>query len=132
MENLRGAPARSFQDLIIWRKAHPLALDVYKLTARFPKQELYGQRAQFRRAAVSIPATIAEGFRKRGRVDKSRYMNIGQGSLEECRDYLRLAQDLGYCDSRGLLHPLDEVGRLLDAYLRSILARSSQVPSPGS
>ena len=125
MENAQRPPAKTFQDLIVWQKAHQFALDVYRVTAGFPRHELYGLTSQFRRAAVSIPANIAEGFKKRGRMDKGRFMNIGQGSLEECRYYLLLARDLGYCDSDGLLQQVDEIGRLLDAYTRSILSSVS-------
>ena len=95
------------------------------MTAGFPKSEMYGLTSQFRRAAVSIPANIAEGFKKRGRQDKGRFMNIAQGSLEECRYYLLLARDLGYCNSAQALTQVDEVGRLLSAYLRSILPSNS-------
>ena len=70
------APARTSQSLVVWRKAHQFVLDVYRLTTQFPKHEMYGLTAQFQRAAVSIPANIAEGFRKTGRVDKSRVMNM--------------------------------------------------------
>ncbi|MBD2168896.1 four helix bundle protein [Tolypothrix sp. FACHB-123] len=78
-------PARTFQDLIVWKKAHQFVLAVYKLTSQFPKSEIYGLSSQFRRAAISIPANIAEGFKKKGTADKVRFMNIAQGSLEECR-----------------------------------------------
>ena len=78
-----------------------------------------------RGAAVSVPANIAEGFKKRGASDKSRFMNIAQGSLEECRYYLLLARDLGYCDSNELLETADEVSRMLDGYSRSILSSVS-------
>jgi four helix bundle protein len=88
--------ARSFRDLVVWRKAHELVLAVYPFTAGFPRRETYGLSHQMRRAAVSIPANIAEGFRRRGRADKARFMNLAQGSLEECRYYLILAHDLGY------------------------------------
>ena len=91
-------PARSFQDLIVWQKAHAFVLQVYEATRRFPKEELYGLSSQFRRAAVSIPANIAEGFRKQSKQDKARFLNISEGSLEECRYYLILAHDLGYLD----------------------------------
>ena len=64
-------PARTFQDLIVWRKGHEFVLGVYKFTAGFPRQETYGLCSQMRRAAVSIPANIAEGFQKRGRADKA-------------------------------------------------------------
>ena len=94
--------ARTFRDLLVWRKAHQFVLGVYSFTAAFPKQETYGLSLQMRRAAVSIPANIAEGFRRRGKADKARYMNIAEGSLEECRYYLILAHDLGYGDTDAL------------------------------
>src|SRR3989442_217939 len=97
------APAKSFRDLIVWRKAHELALAIYRFTGSFPRQETYGLSSQMRRAAVSIPANIAEGFRKRGRADKARFMNTAEGSLEESRYYLILAQDLGYGETGKLM-----------------------------
>ncbi|MDA2926621.1 four helix bundle protein [Acidobacteria bacterium AH-259-G07] len=72
----------------------------------FPKFELYELRSQLRRAAISIPANIAEGFKKRGKGDKARFMNIAQGSLEETRYYLILARDLGYLKNEGLQRQL--------------------------
>src|SRR5438046_3322743 len=96
------AAARTFQDLVVWRKAHQFVLGVYSFTAAFPKQETYGLSLQMRRAAVSIPANIAEGFRRRGKADKARYMNIAEGSLEECTYYLNVASDLGYGNRKAL------------------------------
>ncbi len=113
-------PAKTFQDLTVWQKAHRFVLEVYGLTSGFPKHEMFGLASQFRRAAVSIPANIAEGFKKRGAADKARYMNISQASLEECRYYLLLARDLHYCELDGQLEQLDEVSRMLDAYARAI------------
>ena len=75
-----------------------------------------------RRAAVSIPANIAEGFRRRGKADKSRFMNIAEGSLEECRYYLILAKDLGYGETAALNIILEELSRMLNAYATAILA----------
>ena len=114
-------PARTFRDLIVWRKAHEFVLWVYRFTRKFPKEEIYGLTSQFRRAAVSIPANVAEGFKKRGRSDKARFMNISQGSLEECRYYLILAQDLGYGDTGPLMTQLEEVSKLLESYSRAIV-----------
>jgi four helix bundle protein len=113
--------AKTFRDLIVWQKAHQFVLSAYGLTAQFPKTETYGLTSQLRRAAVSIPANIAEGFRKRTKLDKSRFMNIAQGSLEECRYYLILAKDLNYSDTSALMRQLEEVSKLLDAYNRAIL-----------
>ncbi len=118
-------PARSFRDLLVWQKAHRFVLALYAFTAEFPKQETYGLRSQMRRAAVSIPANIAEGFAKRSKPDKARYMNVAEGSLEESRYYLILAADLGYGQTDELLAALEEVSRLLNSYARSILAPGS-------
>ncbi len=74
---------RTFEDLLVWQKAHVFVLCVYSLTEKFPKNELFGLTSQLRRAAVSIPANIAEGFKKQGTNDKLRFYNIAQGSLEE-------------------------------------------------
>ena len=114
--------ARTFEDLIVWQKAHEFVLETYGFTMSFPKQEVYGLSLQMRRAAVSIPANIAEGFKKRGKADKARFMNIAQGSTEECRYYLILSKDLGYGNTIGLMNSLEEVSRLLEAYAKSILA----------
>ena len=114
--------AKSFQDLIVWQKSHALALDVYRVTARYPKTELYGLTSQVRRAATSVPANIAEGFKRASRADKARMLNLAQGSLEELRYFLLLARDLGYESDARLAANLDEVARLLDAYRRKILS----------
>ncbi|MGD0650770.1 MAG: four helix bundle protein [Verrucomicrobiia bacterium] len=118
-------PARTFQDLIVWQKAHRFAIGIYRFTDGFPKMEVYGLRSQIRRAAVSIAANISEGFKKTGRADKARFMNTGQGSVEECRYYLILSADLGYGQSSELNALLEEVSKLLDAYASAILASGS-------
>jgi len=107
------------------QKAHRFVLDIYALTVAFPKQETYGLSLQMRRAAVSIPANIAEGFRRRGKADKARFMNLAEGSVEECRYYLILAKDLGYGDTERITTSLEEVSRLLSAYAAAILASAS-------
>jgi four helix bundle protein len=115
-------PAHTFCDLQVWQKAHQFVLDLYGFTTAFPKQETYALTSQLRRAAVSIPANIAEGFAKRGRADKARFMNMAEGSLEEVRYYLILARDLAYGDSSELSKSLEEVSKLLSSYTRSLLA----------
>jgi four helix bundle protein len=119
------APAKTFEDLIVWQRAHEFVLHVYRYSAGFPKSERYGLMPQFRRAAVSIPANIAEGFRKSGKADKARYMNIAQASLEECRYYLILAKDLSYGENDDLMRLLREISRILDAYSKAILTPDS-------
>ena len=117
--------AKTFQDLVVWQKAHRFVLGVYRETNTFPKAELYGLTSQFRRAAVSVTANIAEGFKKRGRADKARFMNIAQASLEECRYYLILGTDLEYLGETELPHQAEEVSKLLEAYTRSLLTPDS-------
>jgi len=117
--------AQTFQDLIVWQKAHAFVLGIYEVTRSFPKEELYGLTSQLRRAAVSIPANIAEGFRKQSPADKARFLNISEGSLEECRYYLILANDLDYLNITALWNLSEEVGKLLNAYQRAILSSNS-------
>jgi len=115
------APAKSFQDLVVWQHAHRLVLGIYRLSRAFPREEVFGLTAQLRRAAVSIPANIAEGFTRRSDTDKARFYNIAQGSLEECRYYLILCRDLDYADSQPLLAELQAVSRLLERYAAAVL-----------
>ena len=119
------AAAETFQDLIVWQKSHQFVLQVYRHSVDFPRAEIHGLTQQLRRAAVSIPANIAEGFKRRGRTDKARFMNIAQGSLEETRYYLILAKDLGFLDTRKLLADLEEIGRILGAYCRTLRSPAS-------
>jgi len=112
--------AKTFKELMVWQKAHEFVLAVYPLTARFPTAEIYCLTAQARRAAISIAANIAQGFKKRGLNDKIRFFNIAQGSLEECRYYLILVLVLGYADTVNLETFLDEVSKLLSAYTPAV------------
>lgn len=118
---MKRRPARDFQDLIVWQKAHQFVLSTYRFSDNLPKSEMYGLTSQIRRASVSIPANIAEGFKKMTKRDKAKYMNIAQGSIEECRYYLILAKDLEYGDTLQLMTNLEEVSKLLGAYTASIL-----------
>jgi four helix bundle protein len=110
-----------FEDLIVWQKAHQFVLSAYHLSQSFPRSETYGLTSQFRRAAVSIAANIAEGFKKRSKADKLRFYNIAQGSIEESRYYLILIRDLKYGEVSELIGFLEEVSRLLEAYSRAML-----------
>ena len=119
--------ARTFEEVEVWKKAHAWVLNVYRLTESFPKQELFGLTSQLRRAAVSVPANFAEGFKKRGLSDKIRFYNIAQGSLEECRYYFILARDLNYGDTRLLMGALEEISKMLDSYMNSIITSSNKI-----
>lgn len=114
---------QSFQDLVVWKKAHQFVLLVYRTTRLFPADERFGLSSQFQRAAVSIPANIAEGYKKTGKADKLRLMNIAQGSLEECRYYILLSTDLDYITKENnleLTRSIEDVSRLLNAYCKAI------------
>ena len=119
-------PAKSFRDLIVWQKAHEFVLQTYDLTKQFPREELYCLVPQMRRAAISIPANIAEGFKKRGLADKNRFFNTSQGSLEESRYYLIISEDLGYGASTTLEPLLEDVSRLLIAYAQAVEGNGSR------
>ena len=115
--------AQTFKDVIAWQKAHQFVLLVYSVTRLFPIEERYGLCPQFQRAAVSIAANIAEGFRKKSKADKLRFMNISQGSLEECRYYIPLSRDLNYITQENynqLNASIEATSRLLNAYYRGI------------
>lgn len=90
----------NFQNVIAWQKAHAFVLQVYRATRSFPEDEKFCLVPQFRRAAVSIEANIAEGYKKLSKADKLRFMNISQGSQEECRDYIILSRDLGVSSAK--------------------------------
>ncbi|MDR3555473.1 MAG: four helix bundle protein [Syntrophobacteraceae bacterium] len=119
-------PARSFTDLDVWQNAHALVLEVYRLTEGFPDHERYGLASQLRRSAVSVPADIAEGFRKYSSADKARFINIAEGSLEESRYYCILAQDLGYGQTASVLEKMDIVAGQLGAYVRRLRQSGAQ------
>jgi len=110
----------SFRDLEVWQKAHRFVLGIYRLTKAFPDEERYGLISQMRRAAVSVPANIAEGFKRRGWGDKARFYNIAEASLEEVKYYLILAKDLGYAaDTASLMTTAESVSQMLYRLIES-------------
>lgn len=114
--------ARTFEDLIVWRKAHELALCVYEATAKFPKDEIFGLTSQIRRSAVSVPSNIVEGFTRKGKSDKLKFYNYSDASLEEMRYQLILGNDLGYADTLNLQEKAKEVRRILSSYTEKLKA----------
>jgi len=119
-----------FEDLSVWQKAHQLVLQVYRITGSFPAEERFGLSSQMRRAAVSVPTNLADGFKKRGVKDKLNFYNIAQGSLEELRYYLILSKDLGYLsDNQELVASAEEIARMLHGLIASV-ASGARNPSP--
>jgi four helix bundle protein len=125
-------PAKTFEDLVVWQRAHAFVLLVYRLTEDFPRHELFGLTSQLRRAAMSIAANIAEGFRRHGPADKGRFLNIAQGSVEECRYYLLLCRDLRYGDVSEAQGGLEETSRLLERYTTAVLRNRRPAPVGGA
>ena len=116
--------AYSFEDVIAWQKAHAFVLIAYRITKHYPVDEMYGLTSQFRRAAISIEANIAEGYKKLSKADKLRFLNISQGSLEECRYYVILSRDLNYIDTTSydsLSAEIEKVSWYINAYCKGIL-----------
>jgi four helix bundle protein len=111
---------KTFEDLKVWQKAHQLVIKIYRLSKGFPRDEMFGLISQLRRAAVSVPANVAEGFKRVAVPDKLRFFNIAQASLEEVRYYLILVHDLKYGDTLKLRIDLAEVSRMLEAYRGTI------------
>ncbi len=91
---------KSFQDLNIWKEAHSLALEVYRITKEFPKMEMFGLISQLRRAAVSVPANIAEGMGRNTTKELLSFIYNSRGSLSEVIYHLILSKDLGYLDKK--------------------------------
>ena len=114
----------NFYGIVAWQKAHEFVLMVYRETKNFPDFEKFGLCSQFQRAAVSIPANIAEGYKKMSKADKLRFYNIAQGSLEECRYYVLLSKDLGYINEDNynfLFNAVEETSKLLNGYCKGVM-----------
>jgi four helix bundle protein len=107
-----------------WQKAHSLTILVYQITRNLPEDEKFGLTSQFRRAAVSVEANIAEGYKKISKADKLRFLKISEGSLAECRNYIILSRDLCFINEEeytSLYLALEESSRLLTAYSKGII-----------
>jgi four helix bundle protein len=110
-----------FEQLEVWREAHVPVLEVYRLTGSMPVDERFGLISQMRRAAVSVPANIAEGFKRRGAADKGHFYNISQASLEELRYYFVLCRDLEYAiDYDPLAERADSIGKMLTNLIKTV------------
>lgn len=121
--------AQTYKDLVEWQKAMDLVTEVYKVTQRFPKEEVYGLTAQVRRAAVSVPSNIAEGQARYSHLDFQRFLRQARGSLVEVETQILIAMNLGFLagrDAKPILGRTAEVGRILNALLNSIRDRTSE------
>jgi len=113
----------TYKDLKVWQKADQLAFEVYKGTKKFPKDEIYGITSQLRRAALSVPTNIVEGYARQGDKELARFVNIAIGSLAETEYLLEFSRKLGYLsenDYRELEELRNEVGRLLWSFYKKV------------
>ena len=114
---------KTYRDLDIWKKGIRLVKDVYKLTEKFPKQEMYGLVSQMRRAAVSIPSNIAEGFRRYHNKEYKQFLYISSGSCAELETQITIAKELKYIQENEeaiLLERLDHIGRMISSLLKKL------------
>ena len=114
---------KDFRDLRVWSKSHQLTLQIYAVTANFPKYELYGPTSQIRRSSASIGANIAEGCGKRGNAEFQRYLQIASGSTSELEYHLLLSRDLGFLSPPEhilMTKQLIEMRKMLTALLQKI------------
>lgn len=117
---------KSYRDLIVWQKAMDLVVICYKISETFPKDEIYGLSSQLKRAAVSVPANIAEGHGREGLGEYIHFLGVAQGSLRETETHLLIADRLSLADRNNLSQALnlsDEVSKMLGSLLRGLKAK---------
>jgi four helix bundle protein len=133
MENARMV--KSFRDLVVWRKSMRLCLQIYQLTRQFPREETYGLASQMRRAGVSAPSNIAEGFGRRSAADYRAFLAMARGSILEIETQLEIARELKYSDPKLLARAselAEEVSRMLWALSGRIAVRTGRVSPEAS
>lgn len=118
---------RSYKDLILYQKSYQLSLEVYRVTKNFPKEELYGIVSQMRRAVVSIPLNIAEGYRRGHRKEYVQFLYMAQGSCGELETLISLSHDLGFLD-RNTFETLYSMQEEVSKLLRALIASLSKLP----
>lgn len=122
---------RQFTDLYAWQEAHKLVALIYKITKRFPKDEIFGLVSQMRRAVISVTSNIAEGFGRQGYKEKIQFFYLAQGSLTELKNQILAARDVGYLnavDCSTLMKQADVAHRLL----QGLITKSKSFLNPKS
>jgi len=123
---------KNYQELQVWQKSYQLCLEIYRISRRFPKEETYGLTSQMRRAAVSVPSNIAEGYGRKTTPDYVRALHIAYGSNCELETQMLLSCDLGYIESeeiKRLEASIREVERMLKALIKSLENKQSNTRS---
>ena len=120
------AKIRSFKDLKVWQKGVDLVELIYKVTKKFPKEEMYGLSAQLRRAAVSVPSNIAEGFGRYHNKEYKQFLHVALGSCAEIVTQMIIAERLRFVEksvSEQILSQADEISRMLMSLIKKVRAR---------
>ena len=118
----------SYRDLLVWQKAMELVVGTYRFSSSFPREELYGLTSQLRRASVSVPSNIAEGYGRASRQEYIQFLYVAQGSLKETETQIILAEMLGYASgdaTKNLLEKSAVVGKLLGGLIRALRRKTS-------
>lgn len=119
---------KSYEDLLVYQKADVLALEVYLVANGFPKSELYGLISQLKRAVLSVPANIVEGFTRKGTKEFIQFLYISLAPLAESEYYIKFALKLKYIDDKkaaGLLEKSTEVGKMLRGLVKSLILKTN-------
>ena len=122
-KNKERKTMKNYKDLIVYQKAYKLALEIYRITRKFPTEEMYGLTAQMRRAAVSMPSNIAEGYRRGSRKEYVQFLRIAFGSYGELETQISLSVDLKLLskeDRDSIAGLVDDIGGLLTNLIRSL------------
>ncbi len=120
---------KSFEDLEVWQRAKDLAIKIYMITKDFPKDEVFGITSQIKRAALSIPANIAEGFGRFHYLDKAKFYLNARGSIMELKSHLLIAEDLRFIDettAQELIDDIDQLGIKLNNFISTTRKRADQ------
>ncbi len=112
----------SYRDLLIWKKSMELIVDIYKVSAKFPKEEIYGLTSQIRRASISVPSNIAEGYGRRSTGDYKRFLNIALGSLFEFQTQLEVSKRLNYLEENEF-EPLNNLSIEIERMTNSLISK---------
>ena len=112
--------SRGYRDLLVWQKSMQLAVEVYKLTSKFPREEVYGLTSQVRRSAISVPSNIAEGHGRLSKKEFRQFLGIAKGSIYELQTQLELAEKLNMA-SQGSIQPSIEISQEVGKMIFSLL-----------
>ncbi len=114
---------QNFTDLNAWKEAHKLAIEIYSVTKKFPKEELFGLTSQMRRAAVSVTSNIAEGFGRHGYKERIHFFYLSQGSLVELKNQLLLSRDISYINDI-IYNQLSSQANIAHQLLQGLITKS--------